>query len=206
MLTSALIRVFWPLLLLPLAVLAMWGWPGQGSGLAALLVLTAAWCTSAFLAHQRQLQLAGENAALQQGSMRLREGYQQLMERTEREVGAQFGHLDKELTQVRSLQRDATAGLVDSFTGLEAQARQQEDMVFQLIQRIAAQTQDGSGVSKFTQEAGDLVQLFVDSIVAMRDGSIELVDTLNAMSDQVSAIEKLLSEIDGISSQARAAA
>jgi methyl-accepting chemotaxis protein len=50
-------------------------------------------------------------------------------------------------------------------------------------------------------EAKDVVEVFVENIKAMSKGSMELVSALNEMRHQLGEADKLLSEIDGISSQ-----
>lgn len=113
----------------------------------------------------------------------------------------QFERAKNELGQVRGLQADAIEGLVESFTGLEQQSKQQFEMVVDLIRRISGQFSDDSGQHRMAQEAAEVVAVFVDSIKAMGKGSMDLVNALNEISEQLTAADKLLSEIDGISGQ-----
>jgi len=113
----------------------------------------------------------------------------------------QFERTTDELGQVRGLQANAIEGLVDSFTGLEQQSKQQFDLVVDMMQRVSAQFSEESGQHKMAQEASDVVAVFVDNIKAMGKGSMDLVDALNNISNQLTEADKLLSEIDGISAQ-----
>jgi methyl-accepting chemotaxis protein len=113
----------------------------------------------------------------------------------------QFERTSDELGQVRGLQATAIEGLVDSFTGLEQQSKQQFDLVVDLMQRVSAQFSDESGQHKMAQEASDVVAVFVENIKAMGKGSMDLVNALNNISNQLTEADKLLSEIDGISAQ-----
>ncbi len=113
----------------------------------------------------------------------------------------QFGRAKNELGQVRGLQADAIEGLVESFTGLERQSKQQLEMVVDLIRRISGQFSDDSGQHRMAQEAAEIVAVFVDNIKAMGKGSMDLVNALNEISEQLTAADRLLSEIDGISAQ-----
>ncbi len=198
---DAWIRTYWPgFLFLPAAGI-IWLWPGQMVAYAVLMGLSGLW-----LIHVRQLsrrQMARETQADEElhFSTRLRADFQQLMQHSAEEMERQFDHLDRELQQVQSLQGDAIAGLMQSFAGLESQSREQEALTRSLVDRVAENIGDGSGISTLANEAAELVQMFVESILAMRDGSAEMVDVFIAMKEQISTVEKMLGEIDGISSQ-----
>lgn len=113
----------------------------------------------------------------------------------------QFDTSIDELGQVRSLQANAIEGLVNSFTGLEAQSTNQLELVTSLLESLANQFSEGSGQHKMATEAQEVVEVFVENIKAMSKGSMELVGALNEMGEQLTVADKLLSEIDGISSQ-----
>lgn len=117
------------------------------------------------------------------------------------DLNGEFQLSADEIGQVRSLQATAIEGLVESFTGLEQQSRQQLDMVVALIDRISGQFNEESGQHRMGQEAADIVNVFVENIQAMGKGSMDLVNALNEMGAQLAVADKLLSEIDGISSQ-----
>ncbi len=195
------IRTYWPgFLLLPAAGI-LWFWPGQLVAYVVLVVWAGLW-----LMHLRLLtrQQAGREVQADEQlyfSARMREDFQQLMQRSAEEMERQFDHLDRELLQVQNLQGDAISGLMQSFSGLESQSREQETLTRSLVARVADNTGDSSGISTLASEAADLVQMFVESIIAMRDGSVEMVDVFIEMKGQISTVEKMLGEIDGISSQ-----
>ncbi len=117
------------------------------------------------------------------------------------ELDNQFTNSCDEASRIRSIQATAIEGLVNSFTGLENQSREQLDMVVSLISSINNQMSDETGQHRMATEAAELVKVFVDNIKAMSQGSMALVEALNEMSEQLNAANKLLSEIDGISSQ-----
>jgi len=117
------------------------------------------------------------------------------------ELDNQFSHSCDEAGRIRSIQATAIEGLVNSFTGLESQSREQLDMVVSLIGSINSQMSGETGQHRMAAEAAELVKVFVDNIKAMSQGSMALVEALNEMSAQLNAANKLLSEIDGISSQ-----
>ena len=194
---SPLLKRFWPALLLLPAALVVWVWPGIVSGLSSLLVISAAWAWS--LARMQADSVSRQ--PVQSESQQLADTFRQLNQAALPEVQGQFDALRGELGQVRQIQDDAIAGLVDSFTGLEGLARDQEALVRRLVERLSEDSENGGGISELTREAARLIQMFVESIVTMSEGSVELVGSLNDMSDQITAVEQMLGEIDGISSQ-----
>ena len=201
MATDSPMRIYWPGLLLLPAAGPLWLWPGQAMALALLAVLTGLWLVHLRVLTRQQALREAEVDKRLAFAARLRDDFQQLMQCATGEMTRQFEHLDRELMQVRDLQGDAIGGLVQSFAGLEGQARQQEEMTRALVASVAESTGDGSGISTLAGEAANLVQLFVDSISAMRDGSVEMVEVLTQMQEQISRVEQKLGEIDGISSQ-----
>lgn len=194
-------RVYGPGLLLLPAALTVWFLPGRGVALATVAALTLAWLLHVTLLRRKQLAVVREADRQLAFTQQLRQGLQQLMQRTGEEMGSQFDELTRELGQLKSLQGDAVGGLMNSFTGLEDLARNQETQVRGLVQRISSSTVEGAGISRLTEEAANLVQMFVDSIVAMRDGSTEMVRVLTDMREQITTVERMLGEIDGISAQ-----
>ena len=126
---------------------------------------------------------------------------QSIFSSVQHNLNDEFQRSADELGQVRGLQATAIEGLVDSFTGLEQQSQQQLSMVVSLIDRISGQFTDESGRHRMATEAAEIVDVFVENIQAMSKGSMDLVNALNQMGQQLDIADKLLSEIDGISSQ-----
>lgn len=126
--------------------------------------------------------------------------YKQRMNSSNHEMEQQTEHVTKELDQVRDIQSGAIAGLLDSFTTLEQQSRNQLSMTMQLIELVDDSHGSNNGKS-IRHEAQDLVSIFIESIQSMGDASMQLVSSLNEMSTQIQEIDTLLGEINGISSQ-----
>lgn len=113
----------------------------------------------------------------------------------------QFVLAATESTRVREIQNSAVGGLVESFTGIENQARQLEKFVKDLIREMKETTIAENGENKYATEASKLVEMFVDNILATSAGSMQLVHAMNDMSGQIREVEKLLGEISGITDQ-----
>lgn len=107
----------------------------------------------------------------------------------------------QDLSRLQSIQSTAIAGLVDSFTGIEAQARKLQEVVIGALESLTATSGKENTASSFSHEINSLIQVFLDNISTLGDGSKELVTILGGVHDQINAINKLLSEIEGISSQ-----
>jgi methyl-accepting chemotaxis protein len=118
-----------------------------------------------------------------------------------RDLQEQFIRSSEEAAQVRSIQANAIEGLVNSFTGLEAQSREQLDLVLDLVNSLNKQIDKESGKNSMASEAAALVSVFIENIGAMSKGSMALVNALNDMGKQLNEADKLLGQIDGISTQ-----
>ena len=127
--------------------------------------------------------------------------YTQLMDDADNELSNQFLMVEEELNRVKDIQTDAIAGLMQSFQGMEQQSKQQLNMVVQIIELIQRTSGEGENSQNFHEEATHLVELFVESIQSMSDNTMLLVNGINSMNQKISDIDKLLGEIDSISSQ-----
>lgn len=114
---------------------------------------------------------------------------------------AQIELIQSELDRLTSLQGEAIAGLSQSFLGLESQARTQEQQMNSLIEQITAHTGDNSSTNKLAAEATAVIDLFISNISTMANCSMELVTIMDTIKHQMQSVDRLLQEIDGISSQ-----
>ena len=190
------LRAYWPISLLPVVIGMFWIWPTFPVMLISLLVLSAAWVSSFVSMHKQQSSLQAELESLQKNV-----DEQEQQPDNSPEVQQQLDTFHDELSQLQELLSTAITGLMASFTGLEEQSRNQEELVRGTLDCIMNDAGDKSGIGELTKEANTIIQLFVDSIFAMRDSSNELVGCLNEMVEQVTSVNKMLTDIDGISSQ-----
>lgn len=195
------LAVYWPAGLLPVGAYVMWLWPDVLSSLLVLALVTAAWVGNVFARQTRYLSELGKITNMEEEQDAIKASIIQLQLCKKNVTEEQFGILKSELNQLENLQGSAIGGLVDSFSGLKDETDSQEQLVKSLIGDISGHDSKGSAVSALTDEAVNIIRLFVDSIIAMRDSSNELVVRLNELSGQISEVEKMLGEIDGISSQ-----
>lgn len=185
-----------------LVIAAMWAFPELIMPRVALVLLSIAWAVGAVLLWRKYEDLCrAENIRSDQNSAFVGE-YEQLMAESDGEMNVQIEHFKGELCQVRSIQDDAISGLFESFTMLETQSRNQEDLVMRLIELIANQNNSAGEVeNSFRNEATELVEMFIENIKAMSEGSMNLVTAMSDMNRQIKQIDNLLGEINSISSQ-----
>lgn len=110
--------------------------------------------------------------------------------------------IEQDMEQQRTLQRDAIKSLVNGFTGIEGATREQAGLVQELIAAAEkVKTTTGANNQNYLEEMLSIVQRMSSNIEASSKSSIQLVEVLNIMREQILAIERLLGEIGGISKQ-----
>ncbi len=107
--------------------------------------------------------------------------------------------ISDELGSVQRIISSAVEGLSTGFQGMESKSRQQLDLTMQMMQRLApGNSVDGKNLG---DEVADIMDMFTENLTMMRDDSLAMVSSLSAMKGYLVEVDKLLQEIDGISSQ-----
>ncbi len=120
-------------------------------------------------------------------------------------LGDQLVQMGEDLGDVLSIQEDAVASLNKSFGDIRNLLGSQQDD----IQHIMTSHPDGTGVSltyvermkRFAESASTSLDQFVDTTVSMSAASMDLVEKVNHISDQMPQVMKALKDIDQIASQ-----
>lgn len=194
-------KVLWPVVCLPLGLGILWFYPSKINTLLVFIFCSISWVLSLrriwrsyeySFNELEQIKTDNQNASVE---------FHRLFNDAENEVNKQLVLLQNELSQVRGIQGNAISGLVDSFMGLERDSKHQENLVKDMVANISGHTSNESDINEFSNEAARLIQMFVDSIRDMSEGSLKLVDAIKEMGVQISEVEKLLGEIESISSQ-----
>ncbi len=153
-----------------------------------------------FYIHKLEMLLAEQSDMAEVEKDTTSSEYEDILQSADDEMSLQFMQLDDEVLRLESIQSDAIKELFDGFTGLGEQSQKQILMVEGLMHSL--DDSDGDNDKKgFREEATELITLFVSSIRSMSEGSLHLVDSMNSMNDNINAVQSLLGEIDGISSQ-----
>jgi len=113
--------------------------------------------------------------------------------------------MSDELDQIQGLVGDAVVSLNTSFTGLESLSHAEQKMVMSLIEHTSATVTNADGASHdvhgVIQEAGQVMEYFINLIVEMSKGSVQLVEKIDDISTQTDEIFKLLGGIKSIADQ-----
>ncbi len=166
-----------------------------------IFVLCTAWWGSSRLLERHYLENLAQQEQVLGRQRQLQQQFHQVMEAADATVEEHFGEIKREFAQVRDLQGNAIAGLVDSFMGLEGDSQEQLKVLEGTISSLAQQTNDESGMHRLSREALEIIQMFINSMQDMSDSSADLVATMEKMNQQMAEVEKLLGEIDSISTQ-----
>ena len=189
---------------IPFLVLAnagVWLFPEFVFSKVILLLVSIAWIAGTIILLRNHHALCKAKSVQDGRNTVLASEYKDFMVNTDNETNEQIEHIKGELCQVRDIQGDAISGLVEGFTTLELQTRNQEELVKRLIELTGSQHCGEGNESSFRNEATALVEMFIESIQAMSERSMSLVTAMNSMSEQIKHIDKLLGEINSISSQ-----
>ncbi|MDH5571297.1 MAG: methyl-accepting chemotaxis protein [Gammaproteobacteria bacterium] len=146
-------------------------------------------------------KLETEDFSMHETSSELAIEYSKLMDEADQELNNQFSQLEDELERTRGIQNHAINDLMQSFRSIGSQSKQQLEMVMRISNHLLSISGDGENSQDFRTEATRLVSMFIESIQSMSNGTMELVDDINIINEKISNVEKLLSELDSISSQ-----
>lgn len=189
------------ILLIPLSFVILPMFPGMASSVVLLVLMSVLWGSGTLLWRNSEKKLAElKSDATLQNETQIKE-CARLLHAADAEMCEQFAKMYEELDQVKTIQGDAIGGLFESFQGLETECGAQENLVLRLIDIVAKGDQNESADSGFSNEVMNVIEMFSSSIKEMSDSSMELVESISEMKQKTLDIEKLLGEIDSISSQ-----
>lgn len=107
-----------------------------------------------------------------------------------------------EVQQMQDLLRDAIEKLLNSFTGMEASTRKQQELALEMT--ALQQGENGNQTASFenfVSETSETLSLFVDSTVETSKAGMGLVAMMDDITGDVDQIVSVLSEIEAISKQ-----
>ncbi len=152
--------------------------------------------------------------AIDQEISSLADSFDGLLNILHEEFNGQISNTQDELHQLRTLLDDAITKLIDSFTGLESTTHRQHGLVLQLTnvgKSEGQQAAEASGnedasagnitLEKFLTDTSSTLTMFVDNTIQGSKQGMELVAKMDEISDEMSRINKILTEVEGIASQ-----
>ena len=180
------------------ALLAGWGGGAVAALLASNLVLGAILVAIARSSDRRaraacDARVEAMRQAMVQASQRGREALGVGAAEIDQQSGAARGELDR----LKGLLADAIGKLISSFTSLSGLATRQKDITVTMLQGGG----DSAGLDGFIQRTTATLQTFVDNTTRKSAEATSLVDKVQRISGAVSAVIKVLEEIEGISRQ-----
>lgn len=107
-----------------------------------------------------------------------------------------------EVQQMQDLLRDAIEKLLNSFTGMEASTRKQQELALEMT--ALQQGENGNqtvSFENFVSETSDTLSLFVDSTIETSKAGMGLVAMMDDITADVDQIVSVLGEIEAISKQ-----
>jgi methyl-accepting chemotaxis protein len=109
-----------------------------------------------------------------------------------------------EVHRVSSIVQEAISSLTESFHNLNAHAREEENMVHGIIQSSASNSVDAAGgddKKSFLDEASELMQYFIESLIDVSKQSVESVHRIDDMVGHMDSIFRLLEDVKAIADQ-----
>jgi len=165
-------------------------------------VVAGSWAASAHHL-QRRNAIGGEERARADASA-VDAAVQRLLAELRESTDALRAGLDSELRQVQRLIADAVATLQTSFRGLNEESNAQRALVADLLERMRdSQPGEEERVSfrAFAQETDTALDYLVQHIVSTSTSSMQMVDRIDNMAEQMNQVEALLGDVQMIADQ-----
>jgi methyl-accepting chemotaxis protein len=124
-----------------------------------------------------------------------------VLTQTHTQFATHFAGANADLNQVQMLLSDAIGKLLESFSGMQTLIQSQSAIASSIVSGDHEKGQNKEGLEEFIVETADMLKELVGSIVNNSRVAMELVDKMDAVSQQVTGILDVLGEIDGISKQ-----
>jgi len=193
-----------PLLLPPLVVTvagcaSALAWPG--SGVWPVLGTAAGWGVSGLLLWRRRQKNAVQRwQAIDSQVMQLTDRTEELFRYLSQQFTSEFSHIEQENRQVQDILADAIDKLINSFTGLEKNAGQQQELALSLAGR--RRLGDGQqGLEGFLKQITDVLQTFVQAAQQNSRVTRELMERVQRTNSDFQDVLQMLTEVRKIADQ-----
>jgi len=132
----------------------------------------------------------------------------ELMQNLEQALGQLVGEMRGELQRVQSLVAEAVLTLQDSFNGLNGRSREQQTRVSTLIKALHDSSSDcgleescDEKVTGFAQQTDQVLNYFVQYVLETSSHSMEMVERIDEMVEQMNRANELLGDVKVIADQ-----
>lgn len=116
-------------------------------------------------------------------------------------VKQQVDEINYDSSKIQGLQSEGIGQIFESFKSLEYETRTQNSLMQEMLGRLSGKNADQEQNADIYNEMEVLIRTFVSSIEKMSGKSNDVVASLNILATKITAISKLLDEVDGISEQ-----
>ncbi len=109
-----------------------------------------------------------------------------------------------ELSSIRSLVSDAVRTLQQSFEGLNQQVGTQQSIVNEMVNGmsdVGGKQGETCSFSAFTKHTDEVLRYFIDYVIELSAGSMNMVGQIDDMSDRMEEVDKLLDDVKAIADQ-----
>jgi len=193
-----------PLLLPPLVVTvagcaSALAWPG--SGVWPVLGTAAGWGVSGLLLWRRRQKNAVQRwQAIDSQVMQLTDRTEELFRYLSQQFTSEFSHIEQENRQVQDILADAIDKLINSFTGLEKNAGQQQELALSLAGRRRL-GEGQQGLEGFLKQITDVLQTFVQAAQQNSRVTRELMERVQRTNSDFQDVLQMLTEVRKIADQ-----
>jgi len=132
----------------------------------------------------------------------------ELMQNLEQALGQLVGEMRGELQRVQSLVAEAVLTLQDSFNGLNGRSREQQTRVSTLISALHDSSNNcgleescDEKVTGFAQQTDQVLNYFVQYVLETSSHSMEMVERIDEMVEQMNRANELLGDVKVIADQ-----
>jgi len=109
-----------------------------------------------------------------------------------------------ELSSIRNLVSDAVQTLQQSFEGLNQQVAMQQSIINKMVSGMNGAENDQEGnvsFAAFTEHTDEVLRYFIDYVVSLSAGSMNMVGQMDDMSDCMDEVNNLLDDVKAIANQ-----
>lgn len=120
-----------------------------------------------------------------------------------RDGAAQCGQSIDEMERVKDLLREAIDKLIATFAGMNAHIQAQRDLAMNIVKGMSGEQAEAGGVSfsAFVQDTSKTMETFVQATIDSSKNAMELVETMDVINAEVTAVIGILGEIEAIAKQ-----
>jgi methyl-accepting chemotaxis protein len=180
------------------------GWAPADIAIAALVVVLV----GGAIAYAHRLETnrlcaehAARAAAMQERFEKIARQSKESVANCASELDYQYNHSRDELVRMKGLLADAIGKLLGSFTSLNDLATRQKELAVTIVQGASGGGAEQMTIDRFIAETTAVLQAFVDSATQNSQHATLVVEKMDKINGAVSAVVKVLEEIEGISRQ-----